>query len=159
MTNYLLNEEKMNNIGICEPNSSLQDEKIGIFSSTGTLIENFLVFSVHPTPSGCLNYIDNSFKYYLQEEVNTTIDTLINFQYKLNTPIKVKIVKNSQGIIGEIEDLELYSFGDNEFEVLRELNEDVTYLFEDLVNMKDENLGKFPKKWKYLLKQYITKIK
>ena len=48
MTNYLLNEEKMNNIGICEPNSSLQDEKIGIFSS---LVFIFIPITIRWAPT------------------------------------------------------------------------------------------------------------
>ena len=63
----------------------------------------------------------------------TTIDTLINFNYTLRKPIKVKIIKDTSGVIGDIEELELYSYGDNEFEVLRELNEEVVSLFEDLI--------------------------
>lgn len=94
-----------------------------------------------------------------EQEFETEIDTLINFNYTLIKPIKVKIIKNTSGVIGDIEELELYSYGDNEFEVLRELNEEVVSLFEDLIEMEDKNLGKYPKKWKSILNQYIKRIK
>ena len=86
------------------------------------------------------------------------INNLINFNYSLKRPIEVKIITNIFGeVIGDIEELELYSFGNDEFEVLRELNEDLTDLFEELINLRNENLGKYPKKWKKLLKKYIGK--
>lgn len=88
----------------------------------------------------------------------TQINNLINFNYTLKKPIQVKIIRNMNAdVIGDIEELELYSFGKDEFEVLRELNEELTDLFEDLMSIKDENLGKLPKKWKIILKNYIKK--
>jgi hypothetical protein len=87
----------------------------------------------------------------------TQIYQLINFKYSLKKPITVKLIKTSRGeVIGDIEELELYSFGDNEFDVLRELNEELTDLFEDLLSISDGDLGKFPRKWKSLLKEYIA---
>lgn len=112
-----------------------------------------------------INYayrIDNyshALKFVKQETIQTTIDTLINFNYELRNPIKVKIIKSTSGVIGDIEELELYSFGDSEFEVLRELNEEVVSLFEDLIEMKNKNLGKYPRKWKSILNQYIKRIR
>ncbi len=62
------------------------------------------------------------------------------------------------GVIGDIEELELYSYGDSQFEVLRELNEELVSLFEDLIGMEDRNLGKYPKKWKSILNKYIKNV-
>jgi hypothetical protein len=96
----------------------------------------------------------------IQSVEYTQIDKLINFNYTLRKPIKVRIIKNLSGeVIGDIEELELYSFGNNEFEVLREINEELTDLFEDLRDVGDDNLGKFPKKWKAILKKYINENK
>jgi len=93
----------------------------------------------------------------IQDIKYTQIYKLINFNYTLKKPINVKIIKSSSGdVIGDIEELELYSFGDDEFDVLRELNEELTDLFEDLLSIEYENLGTFPKKWKSILKNYIN---
>ncbi len=97
----------------------------------------------------------NIYRQELESVNKTTIDTLINFKYTLKKPIEVKIIKDTSGVIGDIEELELYSYGDNEFEVLRELNEELVFLFEDLIKMEDKNLGKYPKKWKSILNTYI----
>ena len=87
------------------------------------------------------------------------IKTLIDSGYELIKPIKVKIIKNNNEVIGDIEELEIYSFGENEFEVLRELNEEITDLFDDIIKLNEKNLGKYPKKWKAILKKYIRKIR
>jgi len=84
------------------------------------------------------------------------IPYLINFNYSLKKPVVVKIIQDINGdVIGDIEELELYSYGNDESEVLRELNEDLTDLFERLITMGNDRLGKHPKKWKKILKQYI----
>ena len=57
-----------------------------------------------------------------------------------------------------IEELEVYSYGDSEFEVLRELNEELVSLFEDLIGMEDKKLGKHPRKWKSILNKYIKNV-
>lgn len=107
-----------------------------------------------------LNYVYKEISHGQEFEIvnQTEIDTLINFNYTLKKPIKVKITKNTSGVIGDIEELELYSFGNSEFEVLRELNEEVVFLFEDLIEMEDRNLGKYPKKWKSILNKYIKNV-
>ncbi len=87
----------------------------------------------------------------------TKIDTLINFNYRLKKPFKVKITKSEDEVLGEIEELELYSFGDNEFEILRELNQNLTEMYEYLSSKKDVNLGKFPLSWKRILLSNIIK--
>ncbi|MCG2713073.1 MAG: hypothetical protein L6416_12235 [Candidatus Omnitrophica bacterium] len=87
----------------------------------------------------------------------TKIDTLINFNYKLKIPFEVKITKQRGEVIGEIVELELYAFGSNEFEVLRELNQDLTEMCKYLSSKKNENLGKFPLQWKRILLSHIVK--
>ena len=87
------------------------------------------------------------------------IKTLIDSGYELIKPIKVKIIKNNNEVIGDIEELEIYSFGESEFEVLRDLNEEITDLFDDLIKLNDKNLGKYPRKWKAILKKYIRKTR
>ncbi|MFV1976190.1 MAG: hypothetical protein ACC651_10610 [Candidatus Scalindua sp.] len=138
---------------ICpDPSSSTDIKKRKIFSDKAA--QSSRIEHVY----GIGNY-GRVLKFVKQETIQTTIDTLINFNYELKTPIKVKIIKDTNGIVGDIEELELYSFGDSEFEVLRELNEEVVSLFEDLIKMEDKNLGKYPKKWKSILNQYVKRIR
>ena len=85
----------------------------------------------------------------------TQISELINFNYELKKPIEVKLIYDGFDIIGTIDELELYSWGDNEFIVLRELNEDITDLFTKLISISNDKLGKYPKKWKFILNKYI----
>lgn len=145
---------------------------IAISKSTGTRNGNYLPAkdswtSVEKNIFLSLNWTQSSFFNYMSPYSNlqdgdiqsvryTQIYKLINFNYTLRKPIKVKIIKNFNGeVIGDIEELELYSFGNDEFEVLRELNEELTDLFEDLINVEDQNLGKIPRKWKATLKKYL----
>ncbi len=140
-------KQKFKEYGASSPPVNLKDRKF--------------LFPDKTAQSVRLNYIfeENTYRQELEIVNQTTIDTLINFNYTLKKPIKVKIIKSTSGIIGDIEELELYSFGDSEFEVLRELNEEVVSLFEDLIEMEDKNLGKYPKKWKSILNQYIKRIR
>ena len=147
---------------------------IAEIKSTGTKNGNYLIAkgswtSVKNNIFSSFDWTQTSFSNYISPFSNvqdgdiqsvryTQIDRLINFNYTLSKPIKVKIIKNLDGeVIGDIEELELYSFGNDEFEVLRELNEELTDLFEDLRDIGDDNLGKLPKKWKHILEKYISK--
>jgi len=90
-------------------------------------------------------------------EENLQINTLINFKYYLKKPINVKIKRDKYEYIGDVPELGIYSFGFNKFEVLREINEEITDLFDEIVNIPDNKLGRCPKKWKKILKDYIQK--
>jgi hypothetical protein len=85
------------------------------------------------------------------------LDILVDHRYELKKPFKVKIKRDESSFIGEITELDIYAFGDNEFEILREINRDVSELFEELSNLRDKQLGTRPKKWKNILSQYIQK--
>jgi len=128
-----------------------------------TSVENNVFWSFDWTQSSFLDYrspCSNVKDGDIQSVEYTQIDKLINFNYTLSKPIKVRIIKNLRGeVIGDIEELELYSFGNDEFEVLRELNEELTDLFEDLINVEDQNLGKIPRKWKATLKKYLKEAR
>lgn len=154
----------MNCVLNIKPNNTIQKSKrysnrIAKWSSAGDVVLRFVIN--HDSQSSKLNYIIHRKNYKEIETVKyTKINKIINFNYTLKQPIEVKIIKKINGdVIGDIEELELYSFGNDEFEVLRELNEDLTDLFEDLINVEDQKLGKFPKKWKAILKKYIKEAR
>jgi len=85
------------------------------------------------------------------------LNELIDFRYKLKKPLKVMITHDGYDTIGEIPELGIYAFGDNQFEVLREINKDTTELFEELDNHTEDKLGTLPKKWKRFLAEYLEK--
>lgn len=132
----LLEDDVWENVNIPTATSGSNTYGIALGEST----------SIFPNASG--NIIQRS-------EKETYINTLINFNYELKKPIPVRLIREGNDIIGDIKDLELYSFGNDEFEVLKELNEEITELFEMLINIEDSNLGKFPKSWKSILTRYI----
>lgn len=90
-------------------------------------------------------------------ERETDISELIDFKYELIKPLKVKLKREGFEIIGEIPELNIYAFGDSDFEVLREINKEVTELFEELSTLSDNQLGSRPKKWKVVLSEYLKK--
>ena len=126
-----------------------------------TSVENNIFRPFDWTQSSFLDYrspCSNAQDGDIQSVKYTEIDKLINFNYALSKPIKVRIIKNLRGeVIADIKELELYSFGNDEFEVLRELNEELTDLFEDLRDIGDDNLGKLPKKWRSILEKHISR--
>jgi predicted RNase H-like HicB family nuclease len=83
------------------------------------------------------------------------INELINFKYSLRKPIKVTIEWENGEYLADIEDLEIYSFGKTKDEVLREVNQELTELFEELLTINENNIGQHPKKWKKILSEYI----
>ncbi len=88
----------------------------------------------------------------------TQLDDLYHPNYQLKKPLEVKFIQEGSELIGEIEILALYSFGEDKFSILKDLISDVIELFEDITKMDDNQLGKYPRKWKDILKNYINKI-
>lgn len=86
------------------------------------------------------------------------ITELIDSKYELIKPINANIIRDGLDYIGEIPELKIYAFGDSYLETLREINKDITELFEELDNLNKEQLGKDPTKWKEILSHYVKKI-
>lgn len=100
----------------------------------------------------------DSFTKSQSSEYHVEVETLMNFNYELKKPIDVVITRQLDGsLVGEIKELELYSFEDSEAAIMRDLNEDLTELFEDLLAIENSKLGKSPAKWKAILQKYIRK--
>lgn len=120
--------------------------KIEIHKSTSAFVINdYIIDSAITTSSPYVEYID--------------LNELIDFRFKLKKSIKVKITKDELDTIGEIPALGIYAFGNNQFEVLREINKDITELFEEILEHNESKLGTMPKKWKKLLEEYVEKEK
>ena len=79
------------------------------------------------------------------------INSLDNPDYILKKTFCVKILKGEDTLVGEIEELELYAFGNNLEEIIDELKMDIVDLFEHYRNTKNEKLGDKPRKWKKIL--------
>lgn len=87
-----------------------------------------------------------------------TIKKLINFNYELNKPIIVNVEYINKEYCGSIDELEIYVYAEDEAEMLREINEELTDLFNFIVDNPKYKLGKKPKRWKKILLEYISKI-
>jgi hypothetical protein len=120
--------------------------KIEVHNSTSTFVNN--IYNMDSAITTSLPYIEI-----------IDLDELIDFRFKLKKSIKVKITKDELDTIGEIPELDIYAFGNNQFEVLREINKDITELFEEIFEHNENQLGTMPKKWKMFLKEYIEKEK
>jgi hypothetical protein len=79
------------------------------------------------------------------------IDSLESTDYVLKKPFCIKISREEETIVGEIRELELYAFGDNQEEIIDELKMDLVDLYEHYRNIKSEKLGDKPRKWKEIL--------
>jgi hypothetical protein len=75
--------------------------------------------------------------------------------YILKKPFCIKILKGEDTLVGEIEELELYAFGDNIEKIIHELKLDIVDLYEHYRNTENEKLGDKPRKWKKILFEKI----
>lgn len=116
------------------------------------------VIRIPNTSSGTIQeyFVHNESKDLYSPELIDLYD-LIDHRFKLKKPIQVKITRDELDTIGEINELGIYAFGNSQFEVLREINKDVTELFEELFNISENQLGKLPRKWKETLLEYVEK--
>jgi len=109
---------------------------------------------IDPTSANVTLYKENtfitSFIFYIYG--------LLNNNYIAIKPFEVKITSINSEIIGDIEELELYAYGDSEIDVIDELREDILDLYNYLINVKDENLGYYPRRWKQILMTQIKKL-
>ena len=84
------------------------------------------------------------------------INTLQNPKYILIKPVYVTIEMEKDVIIASFDDIEVFAYGDTEFEAINQLCEEIINIYEDLREDR-ENLGKFPKKWLAFLEEVIEK--
>ncbi len=105
------------------------------------------------------DFLDSQDSKNSKVEYNILIDSLINFNYQLKQPINVHIEYVDNEYFGTIEELEIYAYAESEAAVLREINIDLTSLFNILIDNPKYQLGKKPKTWKKILTKYISKKK
>lgn len=74
----------------------------------------------------------------------------------LGKDFPVLIYQDEDGnLMGEIRELELYAWGQNEEEIIQELESDILDMHEYLNEFEDCNLGKLPLKWKRYLNDVL----
>ena len=72
--------------------------------------------------------------------------------FSLTDAISVDIDEDEDGLVGRIDDLGLYAFGESIPQIMAELQADIVDLYEDLSEVPDDTLGSRPRAWKqYLL--------
>jgi len=84
------------------------------------------------------------------------IDTLPDPRFSLIRPISIFVSEERGEIKAEIPEVELYTFASNEDEAIHELTQDLLDLYEDLLDISDGKLGKYPRMWKNYLKSIIN---
>ena len=103
-------------------------------------------------------YLSNFHSLFKFTEQMIYLNELRNKHFKLEIPFLVKISFVNGEYLGEIEDLELYAFGDTLEEVMNELRMDLIDLYEYYDTKEKNYLGKNPQKWKESLFSKIKKI-
>lgn len=128
------------------------NDKIMQSESSGTL----LVYSV------LNNFISDLNKRVQKLEktpqvVSTKIFELASDTYTLKSPVDVVLKTYPEEIIALVPDLEVYGEGINEMDALNDLGMELIDLFEDLNSFGDNELGKYPLKWKRIINSLIEK--
>jgi hypothetical protein len=91
----------------------------------------------------------------METEKSIEINSLECPGYILKKPFCIKILREEDTLVGEIEELELYAFGDNKEEIIHELKMDLVDLYEHYRSINNEKLGDKPRKWKKILCEKI----
>lgn len=95
-------------------------------------------------------------KFTLKEEFYAYIEQLEGSKYKIIKPLRVRVQTDFNEFIGSIDELDIYSFGDDYKEIINEIIEDIIELIEELHFLSDKQLGKKPLKWKKFLSEHVT---
>ena len=85
------------------------------------------------------------------EIIKTKINDIQMDGYYLKNPIDTIIKFYPNEVLAIIPDLEIYGEGDNEIEAINELKLELVDLFNDLKNIPNTKLGKYPKSWKKIV--------
>lgn len=131
--------------------SSESKEKIVDFESSGTLF--------YATLNSAMADLRKRIK-KLEEQpqvANTTIYGLAISDYILKHPVDVVLKISLEGVIALIPDLELYGEGTNEMEAIDDLGMELIDLYEDMNSLPEEELGRYPLKWKTIVNSLIEK--
>ena len=101
------------------------------------------------------DYHTNYKKSGMETEKLIEINSLESSGYILKKPFCIKILRGEDTLVGEIEELELYAFGDNKEEIIHELKMDLVDLYEHYRSINNKKLGEKPVKWKKILFEKI----
>jgi len=82
------------------------------------------------------------------------LNSLRNEKYSLKCPIYITIEYEGDLVIASFDDVEAFAYADNEFEAVDLLCTEITVLYGELIEDK-ENLGPLPKKWFSILQNFI----
>ena len=113
-----------------------------------------------------INYIQEQTPHYgdyhayykktgMETEKLIEINSLECSGYILKKPFCIKILREEDTLVGEIEEVELYAFGDNQEGIINELKMDLVDLYEHYRSINNEKLGDKPRKWKKILCEKI----
>lgn len=83
--------------------------------------------------------------------VKIKINDLLIENYRLKRPIEAILKFYPDEVLAVIPELEIFGEGNTEIEAISELKLELLDLFDDLKDITDEKLGKFPKSWKKII--------
>ena len=89
----------------------------------------------------------------------TSVDLRNLKGFEVLEPIKIQLGFENSELFAEIPELELYSYGNDEIECIKELKGDIINLFKKVnEDYPQEKLGANPRKWKEFLNFHLKKI-
>ncbi|MHC9542166.1 MAG: hypothetical protein AB9903_21865 [Vulcanimicrobiota bacterium] len=83
------------------------------------------------------------------------LNSLKHNRYSLKKPVFITLENDKDKIIASLDDIEAFSYADTEYEAINGLCEEITNLYEDLDDDR-ENLGPLPQKWLHYLEELIA---
>jgi len=82
------------------------------------------------------------------------LNSLRHPHYILKKPVYITIEMEKDIVIASLDDIEAFAYADTEYEAINKLCDEISCIYEDLKNDKD-NLGMLPRKWLAFLDEII----
>jgi len=82
------------------------------------------------------------------------LNSLRNDKYFLKSPIYISVEYSDDKVIASFDDIEVFAYGDTEYEAINLLCIEIVQVFEDLKE-DSKNLGELPKTWFSILNDII----
>ncbi len=87
--------------------------------------------------------------------IKININDLQLNNYRLQKPVEAILKFYPKEVLAVIPDLEIFGEGNNEVEAVNDLKLELLDLFDDLKDIPEKKLGKYPKSWKKIITSII----
>jgi hypothetical protein len=123
--------------------------------SYSTALTNTIGFEMNNVINPFL-FLTNEIQVDEQDMEIAYITDLGSDKFRLLKPFSLLITKENGEYKTEYSPLELYAFGDSKEDVIDEMKDDLLDLCENIFSQNEDNLGRFPKIWKRIIKSIIA---